>query len=125
TTGNKGSVLHLDGNVVTFKQAPESYLGTLLHEIGHHVVNTARVKPWATLRKGKASTHLTREWVWICQKGWSHFWDDVPSMDSLLNVVNSRNHPQRQEVVVALRSFNPYHRPPELESFDPRCGHCH
>lgn len=122
--GNSFSVLQLVGNEITFKGDQNEYLGTLLHEIGHHIVNTATVKPWDGLRDGGASTHLRAEWLWICFTGWSHFHDDVPPIAVMVAVLKSGDRKKRGAMVDALTHFNPYTPPPVFKLQQIKCEHC-
>ena len=122
--GNSFSVLQLVGNEITFRGDQNEYLGTLLHEIGHHIVNTASAAPWEGFRDGGASTHLKKEWLWICHTGWSHFHDDVPTVAAMIAALKSGGTKQREAMVSALTTFNPYTAPPALKIKFATCGHC-
>jgi len=122
--GNSFSVLQLVGNEITFKGDKYEYLGTLLHEIGHHIVNTAAAKPWDGFRDGGASTHLRTEWLWICHTGWSHFHDDVPPVAAMIAVLKSGDRKKRGAMVDALTHFNPYTAPPVFKLQQIKCEHC-
>ena len=122
--GNSFSVLQLVGNEITFRGDQNEYLGTLLHEIGHHIVNTAATTPWAGFRDGGASTHLKKEWLWICHTGWSYFHDDVPSIAAMVAVLKSGDRKKRDLMVDALTHFNPYTAPPVFKLRQAKCEHC-
>lgn len=119
--GNRFSLLTLDGTQLQFKGDPRNMLGTLLHEIGHHVVNTATVRPWESLPNAGQSTHLRTEWLWICHTGWSYFHDRVPTVQELAWAVAE----DRKDVKQALKGFSPYREPPAVsipERYCPACG---
>ncbi len=122
--GNKFSVLQLVGNEITFRGDQNEYLGTLLHEIGHHIVNTAAAKPWEAIRDGGSSTHFKKEWLWICHSGWSYFHDEVPTTAAMVAVLKSGEPKQRRAMVNALTAFNPYTAPPVFEVQQAKCEHC-
>ncbi|MDB4532796.1 hypothetical protein N9248_00645 [bacterium] len=117
STGNKFSRLRIEGTKLV---APDerAFLGTLLHELGHHVVNTAQRCPWEGLPAGGASTHKRSEWVWICRTAWIYFHgvDDVPSHESLARGVRSK--------VVDLSNFNPFDTPPTVHRQMKTCQNC-
>ena len=122
--GNSFSVLQLVGNEVTFRDDKFEYLGTLLHEIGHHIVNTANVEPWDGGLKGGLSTHLRAEWLWICHTGWSYFHDEVPTIANMIAALKCKGTEDRKTMVDALTTFNPYTAPPMFETPVIVCEHC-
>lgn len=119
--GNRNSVLRLDGNEITFNGDERYYLGVLLHEVGHHIVNTARSHPWSSISYKGSSTHLCQEWLWICQTGWSYFHEDVPTVAQIRNALHARSS-MRTTIVESLRSFSPYRSPPSLKPL--ACDYC-
>jgi len=122
--GNSFSVLKLVGNEITFRGKQEEYLGTLLHEIGHHVVNTARAKPWRSYPNGGPSTHFKDSWIWICHTGWTHFHEQVPTPEDICLTLKSPDSKQRKAVVDALTMFNPYTAPPMIKTREAKCENC-
>lgn len=122
--GNSFSVLKLVGNEITFRGNREDYLGTLLHEIGHHVVNTAKARPWRNIPDGGNSTHLRSSWIWICHTGWSHFHQHVPTPQTICSVLRSQDKKRRKAMVRALTTFCPYTPPPMIEAIEKTCQNC-
>ena len=123
-TGNRFSVLELVGNELTFRGSKNEYLGTLLHEIGHHIVNTSTASPWSGNPDGGKSTHLKKEWIWICFTGWSHFHDEVPAPSLFADSLKSGDPDLRKSVVDALTRFNPYTPPPKITVKERACEYC-
>ena len=94
--GNKKSALQHEGTEITIKGSSQRYLATLLHEIGHHVVNTATATPWKDIRHGGQSTHLRNEWLWICYTAWSYFHGQVMTPRAMVDVLKSTNSKHRK-----------------------------
>jgi len=51
------------------------FLGTLLHELGHHAEAHHPDQPWLDLKAGY-STHSRPSWCWVCATGWNHFFPE-------------------------------------------------
>lgn len=121
--GNRSSLLTTDEQrrlILADGVAPQRFHGTLLHEIGHHVVNTARRRPWDGVRDVGQSTHLSGDWIWICCTAWNHFLGT--SLDP--HQVAGRIGDNRDEWVDALSHFSPFVPPPSLnpQSACQQCG---
>jgi len=119
--GNRSALLSRDtkNQLVHANIDHRLLLGTLLHEIGHHVVNTARRRPWEGNVHVDQSTHYTAAWVWVCCTGWNHVCDKVFDPNEFARLVKSNV----QEFGPWLSRFNPYF-PPTTWSREIACKHC-
>jgi hypothetical protein len=119
--GNARSLLEFDkDNQLVHAYADErQLLGTLLHEIGHHVVNTAQHQPWSGNIQVGSSTHHTAAWVWICCTGWNHV-----SGTSINPHEFARAVKQDKEMGRWLHGFNPHFPPPPVASLKTKCLQC-
>jgi hypothetical protein len=124
-TGNKFSRLKIRNGQVGYgdssEHTPHWLWGTLLHELGHHVVNHAKVEPWTQLKAGY-STHQTPAWCWIAATGWTYMhpkWEGTPEALAALVRHNSPTAGQDENATSigkVLASFSPYKKPPEISA---------
>lgn len=118
--GNHFSLLSVNSKneLVHHDQDKRLLLGVVMHEVGHHVVNTAREEPWKDNSHVGQSTHLRREWVWICCTAWNAINNLTLDCNAYANAARSdkalRDH---------LPQFNPYF-PPVFEPSHTVCDHC-
>lgn len=120
--GNASSLLAVNAKrqlVVADGVDDRRFFGVLLHEIGHHVVNSARVQPWDGIRGISSSTHLCGSWLWICCTAWNHFHKLEINPATVAGSVMGN----RDAWVDALRHFSPFAKPPALNPV-PTCRHC-
>jgi hypothetical protein len=128
--GNQFSLLtYSPENTLIHKQADETeLLGTLLHELGHHVVNTAKQKPWKGRRSAHHSTHMQAAWLWVCATGWNHMHQLGIQPDDIATSIRLDKAADEQDQlgwVQACQCFNPYRMPPALLYADSMtCQNC-
>ncbi|MFC1688268.1 hypothetical protein ACFL07_01240 [Pseudomonadota bacterium] len=119
-TGNRSSRLKIRNGQVNYGDGSEQtrhwLWGTLLHELGHHVVNYAKVKPWAQLKAGY-STHQTPAWCWIAATGWKYMhpkWEGSPEVLAALVRHKLPDDENATSIGSILAHFSPYKKPPEI-----------
>ncbi|QDV63783.1 hypothetical protein [Crateriforma conspicua] len=120
--GNKKSVIGLNNKRqlgVADGADVLKVIGVLLHEIGHHVVNTAKREPWDDVQPIGPSTHLRSDWIWVCCTAWNYFQDSAIDPHDIASTI----HDNRDEWVQALTLFSPFCKPPAIGG-PPTCQHC-
>lgn len=122
--GNRFAVVRLSGSEITFRGRLQAFLSVLTHEVGHHVVQTARFHPWTKLPPCGSSTHLCRPWIWICCTAWAHYHQETPSPAAIADALLGEENAVRRRVIRALERFDPFEQPPLPTEPDPRCEYC-
>jgi len=119
--GNSFSLLKIDqSNQLIHAEADHhKMLGTLLHEIGHHVVNTSTQTPWAGNVSVGQSTHMHASWVWICVTAWNHLHGRAIDCNEYARAALADN-----QLRLHLSEFNPYVLPPFDDRNTKRCDQC-
>lgn len=111
--------LSSDGIEVRNKKA---FMGTMLHELGHHYVNVNNIDLSFT---AGTSTHATAEWCYVCATGWNFFNPELNiSAEKLANSVMAKE----DGVIKALEHFSPYEpyagTLKEVRGFEKACECC-
>jgi hypothetical protein len=119
--GNSFSLLEFssDNTLIHSHANKNKLLGILLHEIGHHVVNTAKQKPWIGCKSIAASTHLCASWLWICATGWNYF----HGLNATPNQIADSWSKDSKRWSESVSHFNPYTKPPKIIDL-PNCQFC-
>lgn len=119
--GNASSLLDFEDNQLIHAHADKRHLlGVLLHEIGHHVVNTAQNQPWRDNIQVGPSTHYTAAWVWICCTGWNYISRTSLDPNEFARTVKQN----KDEMRIWLQDYNPYFPPPPTTSPAIECTNC-
>lgn len=96
----------------------EDACGVLWHELAHHAVYAAQVRPWKGLKAGQ-TTHSDPAWCWAVAKAWQYLY---PKWEGTPNLV-ADEYRRNKSFVGILESFSGNAPPPILERvFCLNCG---
>ena len=113
--------VELTHNGIEIKNKKE-FMGTMLHELGHHYVNVNKLDLSFTAGD---STHSEAAWCYVCATGWNHFY---PELDITPEKVANTVVAEEDGIKKALEHFSPYNpytgKLKEVRGFEKVCVNC-